>query len=77
MKNKILYANKERSKVCSLLFYQDIYLVRKELKPENEKILYGNNQEKSTNVSEKIDLLGGKNTLSVAITEENGQVTIY
>lgn len=44
---------------------------------ENEKILYGNNQEKSTNVSEKIDLLGGKNTLSVAITEENGQVTRY
>ena len=39
---------------------------------EEETVLYGKNGESSKNVSETIDLIGGKNTLSVGITEENG-----
>ncbi len=41
---------------------------------EEETIIDGKNRK---NVSESIDLLGGVNTLSVAITEENGQVVRY
>ena len=44
---------------------------------EEENILYGKNGEVSKNVSKTIDLIGGKNTLSVGITEENGQTVTY
>lgn len=42
-----------------------------------ENILYGKDDEKSKDVSKTIDLIGGKNTLSVEITEENGQTVTY
>ena len=41
---------------------------------EEEVIIYGENRK---NVSETIDLIGGKNTLTVSITEENGQTVTY
>ena len=44
---------------------------------EEETVLYGKNGEISKNVSETIDLIGGKNTLSVGITEENGETVTY
>lgn len=44
---------------------------------EEETVLYGKNGESSKNVSETIDLIGGKNTLSVGITEENGETVTY
>ena len=44
---------------------------------EDENILYGKNNEKSKEVSKNIDLIGGKNILSVGITEENGQTVTY
>ena len=44
---------------------------------EEETVLYGKNGERSKNVSETIDLIGGKNTLSVEITEENGETVTY
>ena len=44
---------------------------------EEENILYGKDGESSKSVSETIDLIGGKNTLSVEITEENGQTVTY
>ncbi len=44
---------------------------------EEENILYGKDGESSKNVSKTIDLIGGKNTLSVEITEENGQSITY
>lgn len=44
---------------------------------EDEKILYGENGESSKEVSETIDLIGGNNSLSVEITEENGQTVTY
>ena len=44
---------------------------------EEETVLYGKNGESSKNVSETIDLIGGKNTLSVGITEENGETLTY
>lgn len=39
-----------------------------------EQIINGNNQK---NVNQKIDLIGGKNTLTVSVTEENGQTVTY
>lgn len=44
---------------------------------EEETVLYGKNGESSKNVSKTIDLIGGKNTLSVGITEENGETVTY
>ncbi len=44
---------------------------------EEEKVLYGKNGETSNDVSETIDLIGGKNTLTVSVTEENGQTISY
>ena len=44
---------------------------------EEEVVLYGKNGEKSKDVSETIDLIGGKNTLTVSVTEENGQTVSY
>lgn len=44
---------------------------------EEENILYGENGESSKNVSKTIDLIGGKNNLSVEVTEENGQTVTY
>lgn len=44
---------------------------------EEETVLYGKDGESSKNVSETIDLIGGKNTLSVGITEENGETVTY
>lgn len=44
---------------------------------EEEKIAYGGNGENSKSVSKTVDLIGGKNTLSVSITEENGQTVTY
>lgn len=44
---------------------------------EEETLLYGKNGESSKNVSKTIDLIGGKNTLLVEITEENGQTVTY
>ena len=44
---------------------------------EEETVLYGKNGESSKNVSETIDLISGKNTLSVGITEENGETVTY
>ena len=41
---------------------------------EEETIIDGKNRK---NISETIDLIGGKNTLTVAITEENGQTVTY
>lgn len=41
---------------------------------DDEVIINGNNQEE---VSQVIDLLGGKNTLSITVTEENGQTVTY
>ena len=41
---------------------------------EEETIIDGKNRK---NVSEIIDLIGGKNTLTVSITEENGQTVTY
>lgn len=41
---------------------------------EEEVIIDGENRK---NVSETIDLIGGKNTLTVSITEENGQTVTY
>lgn len=44
---------------------------------EEEKVAYGENGEKSKSVSKVLNLIGGKNTLSVSITEENGQMVTY
>lgn len=44
---------------------------------EEENILYGKDGESSKNVSKTIALIGGKNTLSVTVTEENGQTVTY
>mgnify|MGYP004505337171 FL=1 len=44
---------------------------------EEETVLYGKNGESSKSVSETIDLIGGKNTLRVSVTEENGQTVTY
>lgn len=41
---------------------------------EEETVIDGNNQK---NVSETIDLLGGQNTLTVTVTEENGESVTY
>lgn len=41
---------------------------------EEETVIDGKNRK---NISETIDLIGGKNTLTVAITEENGQTVKY
>ena len=41
---------------------------------EEENIIDGKNQK---NISETIDLIGGQNTLTVTITEENGQSVTY
>lgn len=39
-----------------------------------EQIINGNNQK---NISQRIDLIGGNNTLTVSVTEENGQTVTY
>lgn len=44
---------------------------------ENENIIFGKDGETSKDVVKTIELIGGKNTLYVAITEENGQTTTY
>ena len=44
---------------------------------EEETVLYCKNGESSKSVSETIDLIGGKNTLRVSVTEENGQTVTY
>jgi len=41
---------------------------------DEETVIDGNNRK---NISEKIDLIGGENTLTVTITEENGQSVTY
>ena len=41
---------------------------------EEETVIDGKNRK---NIAETIDLIGGKNTLTVAITEENGQTVTY
>ena len=41
---------------------------------EEENVIDGKNQK---NISETIDLIGGQNTLTVTITEENGQSVTY
>ena len=41
---------------------------------DEETVIEGNNRK---NISEKIDLIGGENTLTVTITEENGQSVTY
>ena len=41
---------------------------------EDETVIDGGNQK---NITEKIDLIGGQNTLTVTITEENGQSVTY
>ena len=41
---------------------------------DEETVIDGNNRK---NISEKIDLIGGENTLTVTITEENGQSETY
>ena len=41
---------------------------------EEETVIDGKNRK---NISETIDLIGGKNTLTVSITEENGQTVTY
>ena len=41
---------------------------------EEETVIDGKNRK---NISETIDLIGGKNTLTVAITEENGQTITF
>lgn len=43
----------------------------------NENVIYGKDGESSKEVEKTIDLIGGKNTLYVAITEENGQTVTY
>lgn len=43
----------------------------------NENVIYGKDGESSKEVETTIDLIGGKNTLYVAITEENGQTVTY
>ena len=41
---------------------------------DEETVIDGNNRK---NISEKIDLIGGENTLTVTIAEENGQSVTY
>lgn len=41
---------------------------------EDETVINGKNRK---NVTETIDLIGGENTLTVSITEENGQTVTY
>ena len=43
----------------------------------SENVIYGKDGESSKEVEKTIDLIGGKNTLYVAITEENGQTVTY
>ena len=42
-----------------------------------ENVIFGKDGESSKNVSKTIELIGGKNTLKVSVTEENGQTVTY
>ena len=48
--------------------------IRYKWNDEQETILDGNNQ---TNITETIDLIGGKNTLTVTVIDENNQTVTY